>query len=92
MDRRAKVELFEQLRLEYEFGVGTVSGVASKFGVHRRQVRCALASAAPPERKVSVRACPALHSVKPSIEGWLIADKAAPRKQRHTDPDSGCAT
>lgn len=84
MDRRAKVELFEQLRLEYEFGVGTVSGVASKFGVHRRQVRCALASAAPPERKVSVRACPALDGVKPSIEAWLIADKAAPRKQRHT--------
>jgi len=78
------VELFEQLRLEYEFGVGTVSGVASKFGVHRRQVRCALASAAPPERKVSVRACPALDGVKPSIEAWLIADKAAPRKQRHT--------
>ena len=28
MDRRAKLELFEQLRREYEFGVGTISGVA----------------------------------------------------------------
>ncbi len=32
MDRRAKVEQFEQIRREYEFGVGTVQGVAcSKF-------------------------------------------------------------
>ncbi len=30
MDRRAKVEQFEQIRREYEFGVGTVQGVARK--------------------------------------------------------------
>jgi hypothetical protein len=28
MERRAKVELFEQIRREYEFGAGTVLGVA----------------------------------------------------------------
>ncbi len=39
MDRRRKVELFEQLRREYEFGIGTIKGVARKFGVHRRMVR-----------------------------------------------------
>jgi hypothetical protein len=39
VDRRAKVELFEHLRREHEFGVGTVKGVARKFGVHRRMVR-----------------------------------------------------
>jgi hypothetical protein len=44
------VELFEQLRREHEFGVGTIQGVARKFGVHRRLVRQALASARPPER------------------------------------------
>ena len=43
MKRRAKVELFEQIRREYEFGVGTVKGVARKLGVHRRMVRQALA-------------------------------------------------
>ena len=36
MERRAKVELFEEIRREYEFGAGTVSGVARKLGVHRR--------------------------------------------------------
>lgn len=39
MDWRAKVELFEQIRREYEFGVGTIAGVAHKLGVHRRMVR-----------------------------------------------------
>jgi hypothetical protein len=53
MDRRAKVELFEQIRREYRFGVGTIQGVARKLGVHRRLVRQALASAIPPERKVA---------------------------------------
>ena len=32
MKRRAKVELFEQIRREYEFGVGTIKGVAHKVG------------------------------------------------------------
>jgi len=42
MERRAKVELFEEIRREYEFGEGTVLGVARKLGVHRRMVRQAL--------------------------------------------------
>lgn len=44
MDWRAKVELFEQIRREYEFGVGTIAGVAQKLGVHRRMVREAIGS------------------------------------------------
>ena len=84
MDRRTKVELFEQLRREYEFGVGTISGVASKFGVHRRQVRQALESCVPPPPAVLVRPRPSLDPVKAYIEAILEADKTAPRKQRHT--------
>ena len=45
MERKAKVELFEQIRREFEFGVGTIRGVAYKLKVHRRMVRQALASA-----------------------------------------------
>ena len=51
MNRRAKVELFEQIRRDYEFGTATISGVARKYGVHRRMVRQALNDALPPERK-----------------------------------------
>ena len=43
--RKATVELFEQIRREYEFGLGTIQGVAQKFGVHRRLVREAVQSA-----------------------------------------------
>jgi len=55
LERRKKVELFEQMRREYEHGVGTINGVAKKLGVHRRMVREALASATPKERKRAVK-------------------------------------
>jgi hypothetical protein len=51
MERKAKVELFEQIHREYEFGDGTVLGIARKLGVHRRMVRQALANAEPPARQ-----------------------------------------
>ena len=51
MDWRSKVELFEQIRREYEFGVGTIAGVAEKLKVHRRMVREAIRSAVPAPRK-----------------------------------------
>jgi hypothetical protein len=49
VDWRAKVDLFEQLRREHEFGIGTIAGVAAKFGVHWRLVRQAIAGALPPK-------------------------------------------
>lgn len=50
MDWRTKVELFAQIRWEYEFGVDTIKGVARKLGVHRRMVREALKNALPSKR------------------------------------------
>jgi len=78
------VELFEQLRQEHEFGVGTVAGVAAKFGVHRRMVRQAIAGAIPPPRRYPVRARPKLDAVACFIDRVLDDDRRAPRKQRHT--------
>src|SRR5215831_3714389 len=53
--RKATVELFEELRREYEFGVGSIAGVARKFGVHRRLVREALVGAIPQQRLAKAR-------------------------------------
>ncbi len=78
------MELFEQMRREYEHGVGTIKGVAEKYGVHRRMVREALANAVPSERKEVVREKPKVGRVELFIEEILEADKRVHRKQRHT--------
>ncbi len=78
------MELFEQIRREYEFGVGTISGVSRKLQVHRRLVREALSSAVPPERKPQARKLRKLAAATAMIDAILIADRQAPVKQRHT--------
>lgn len=78
------MELFEEIRREFEFGAGTVRTVAKKLGVHRRMVRQALANADPPERKVPERRSPQIEAVAEFIDQILEADQKAPRKQRHT--------
>ena len=58
------MELFAEIRREYQFGVGTIKGVSRKLGVHRRVVRQALADAVPPARAYRARAKPTLDPVQ----------------------------
>jgi transposase len=81
---RATVDLFEEIRREYEFGTGTITGMARKFGVHRRLIREALASAIPKETVGRARPKPRVGPVADFIDAVLEADRQAPRKQRHT--------
>lgn len=78
------MELYEQIRKAHEREELSIRALADRFHVHRRDVRAALASAVPPPRKPVARAAPVLGSWKATIDGWLEADKTAPRKQRHT--------
>jgi transposase len=82
----SRVELFEQIRRDRIDGDGLgIRALAERHHVHRRTVRQALESAVPPERKTPAgRPAPKLGEYRQLIDGWLIADLDAPRKQRHT--------
>jgi transposase len=84
LDWSKKVELFEQIRREYEFGIGTIAGVARKLKVHRRMVREAVGSAIPKRRKKTNRPRWKIAAAMEFVDRILEADKKAPRKQRHT--------
>ena len=78
------MKLYEQIRKSHERDGLSVRELARRFHVHRRDVRQALTSAVPPDRRVPERPAPVLDRWKPTIDGWLEADRSAPRKQRHT--------
>ena len=79
------MELFEKIRRDHEFAGLSMRALARRYGVHRRTVRQALDAAVPPERKrPEGRPAPALGVWLEWIDQILIADRGAPRKQRHT--------
>ncbi len=78
------MELFERIRHDKREEGLTVRALARRHKVHRRTVRQALASALPSPRVVPARTAPVMAPWKPLIRAWLIADREAPRKQRHT--------
>ena len=81
----SRVELFEQIRRDREFEGLSLRALAAKYQVHRRTVRQALESSVPPPRKRPAgRPAPALGEHREWIDEILIADRKAPRKQRHT--------
>jgi transposase len=79
------VEQFEQIRRDHAREGLSIRALARRHGVHRRAVRQALESAVPPaKRSPSSRPAPKLGALRAVIDGWLVADRGAPRKQRHT--------
>jgi hypothetical protein len=78
------VDLFEEIRREYEFGIASISGVARKFGVHRRMVREAIERSIPMRLPAKERPRPTIGPVAEFIDELLEADRRAPRKQRQT--------
>jgi len=78
LDWRAKVELYEQIRREYEFGVGSVIGVARKLGVHRRMVREAVRNAVPAQRKKTERPAVKMAAAAALVESILESDARLP--------------
>ena len=82
---RSRVELFEQIRKDSRVEGSSIRELADRHQVHRRTVRQALASAVPPPRKAyPQRPRPARDSYAAVIDGWLLANRLVPRKQRHT--------
>ena len=79
------MELFEQIRREYEHGVGTIKGVAQKFGRApadgaRGDRQCGSKTAEGGAKREKAKMAPVI----PWIDEILEADQKAPRKQRHT--------
>ena len=59
----------------------SIRALAGRHGVHRRTVRQALASAVPPAKRSPVgRPAPKLGRYRAVIDGWLLADREAPRQ------------
>src|SRR5665213_4470949 len=82
---RSRVDLFEHIRRDRQLEQLSIRELSERHGVHRRTVRQALAAAVPPTRKTyPPRRKPAIEPYASVIDGWLIDDQDAPRKQRHT--------
>ena len=82
---RSRVELIEQIRRDRRVDGLSIRELADRHRVHRRTVRQALANAVPPPRKAyPPRPRPAVDPFAAVIDSWLLADREAPRKQRHT--------
>jgi len=80
-----RVKQFENIRRDHRLEQLSIRELARKHKVHRRVVRQALASATPPERRRSApKSAPVMGPYEDTVRSWLIADKDAPKKQRHT--------
>lgn len=83
------MEQIHQIRdLYYNQGIDSISEISRITGFNRKTVTKYLDkedfSPSPPVAREDVEHSSKLDPYKPLIDSWLIADKKAPRKQRHT--------
>ncbi|WP_225642458.1 hypothetical protein [Streptomyces werraensis] len=83
MPQMSKVELYAAIRRDHRGGM-LMRELERKHGVTWRTVRKALDSAWPEARKKLPPRATALDPYRPVIDGILLGDLDAPRKQRHT--------
>lgn len=79
---RSRVALFEQIRRDRRIEDLSIRELAERHSVHRRTVRQALAS--PLRKQYPRRPRTAIEPYAEIVDGWLVADREAPKKQRHT--------
>jgi len=77
------VELYEQIRKAHEREKLSIHELARRFGTHRRYVRQASSRRCRHRGRARSR-FPVLGRYHATIDAWLVADRDAPRKQRHT--------
>jgi hypothetical protein len=81
----SRVELFAQIRRDKQLDPAiSQRALAEKYGVHRRTVRQALASAVPPPRRLPEPRETVLDPARGWIDQMLLDDLAVPPEQRHT--------
>lgn len=78
------MELYLKVRVACDRGMSQREA-ARHFGISRDTVRKMMTYSVPPgyRRRAPVRR-PKLEAFIPIIDGWLVADRTVPRKQRHT--------
>jgi hypothetical protein len=65
---------------------------SKEFKVHRREVRRALASAIPPERKTTIKMRPKLGPYESTIRAWLTEGPKGPKEAAaHRNEDLAAA-
>jgi hypothetical protein len=79
----SKVELYEKVRLARRDEGLSIRALAARFGVHRREVRAALASPEPAPRKAPVRAAPVTGAWRTRRRG--SSSGRVRRSSRHAD-------
>lgn len=78
------MDQYELIRTAHRVYGKSIRQIRRETGHHRRTIRKALQGEEPRYRRTQVVVNPVMDPVAPIIEGWLTADRQAPKNQRHS--------